>query len=265
MLSVHTRREREVPAHAAGDLPLDSLSDLGAALAAQPYAKRGVPASDTVIRVALVDDHTLVREGVRALLQTESDIKVVAETGSGVEAPAMVEQSHPDVVIMDLDMPGIDGIEATRALLAGEAKPKVLVLTMHAEEQRLVNALHAGASGYLMKDAAETELIEAIRAVARGDVYVRPRVAQMLAANLRPNEHLTDKDRALQRFEELSDREQTVLRLVAEGYNGPEIGRMLNITAKTVDTYKQRINEKLGLSHRTDYVRFALTIDLLKR
>jgi len=265
MVSVSTRRNSESPAPDAGDLPLDSLSELGAALAAQPYAKRGVPASETVIRVALVDDHTLVREGVRALLQAESDIKVVAEASSGEDAPGMVEQSRPDVVIMDLDMPGMDGIDATRTLLEGESKPKVLVLTMHAEEQRLVNALQAGASGYLMKDAAETELIEAIRAVARGDVYVRPRVAQMLAANLRPNERITDADRARERFQALSEREQTVLRLVAEGYNGPEIGRMLGITAKTVDTYKQRIGEKLGLGHRTDYVRFALTIDLLKR
>jgi DNA-binding NarL/FixJ family response regulator len=245
-------------------LPLDSLSQLGAVLADRSYARRGVRAPDRVLRVAVFDDHTLVREGLRALLQAESDMKVVGESGTGTNVKAICGQLKPDVVLMDIDMPGTDGIEATRQLMECEPRPRVLVLTMYPEDERLIAALQAGSSGYLMKDAAERELADAIRAVAAGEVYVRPRVAQLLAANIRPAARKTNADEARAKFAELSHREQSVLRLVAEGYNGPEIGRRLGITAKTVDTYKQRIQEKLALSHRSEYVRFALLIGLLR-
>jgi DNA-binding NarL/FixJ family response regulator len=212
-----------------------------------------------------VDDHRLVREGLRALLHSIPDLRVVGEAGSGTEALSVIERSRPDVVVMDLDMPGGDGIETTTRLMGMEPRPRVLILTMHPEDRRLIAALQAGAGGYLMKDAAESELVDAIRTVAAGDVYVRPRVAQMLAANLRPSARTTDADQLRAKFSELSERERAVLQLIAEGYNGPEIGARLGITAKTVDTYKQRIESKVGLSHRSEYVRFALAIDLLKR
>jgi two-component system, NarL family, response regulator NreC len=246
-----------------GDLPLDSLADLGANLASRPYARRGAPAPDRVIRVILVDDHTIVREGVRSLLADVPDIKVVGEGANGVDTIALVEQLHPDIVVMDLDMPGGDGLTATRQLMEMEEPPRVLVLTMHAEEKRLVSTLEAGASGYLMKDAAEHDLVEAIRTIANGDVYVRPRVARLLAASMRPSLQLEETNESALLLEKLSDREKTVLCLVAEGFNGPEIGRKLGITSKTVDTYKQRIETKLGLSHRSEYVRFALSAGLL--
>jgi two-component system, NarL family, response regulator NreC len=139
----------------------------------------------------------------------------------------------------------------------------VLILTMHTEQEKLLPLLNDGARGYLAKAAAARELLEAIRVVAAGDVYVRPSVARMLAAEALPKPKATAP--AATRYETLSDRERTVLRLVAEGFNGPEIGARLDITAKTVDTYKQRIADKLGLSHRSDYVRFALDAGLLGR
>ena len=158
-------------------------------------------------------------------------------------------------------MPGGDGETATRALAAFEAPPRVLVLTAHAEEERLLALLGAGATGYLAKDAAERELVDAIRVVASGDVYVRPHVARMLARSVRER---SEPDSRRQQFEALSEREQAVVRLTAEGYNGPEIGERLGISAKTVDTYKQRIEQKLGFRHRTDYVRFALALNLME-
>jgi two-component system, NarL family, response regulator NreC len=248
--------------------PPAPLAELAAQIAAAPYARRGVAVSDETIRVLLVDDHRLVRAGLRALLRTAPDVSVVGEAESGPEAVAEAARLRPHVVVMDLDMPGGDGATATRELTAGAREPSarepsahVLVLTQHAEEEQLVALLDAGAGGYLAKDAAERELVDAIRVVARGEVYVRPRVARMLASSVRHREEPVGG--SWRRFEALSDREQTVFKRVAEGYNGREIGRQLGISAKTVDTYRQRIEEKLGIAHRTDYVRFALELGLL--
>jgi DNA-binding NarL/FixJ family response regulator len=243
--------------------PLASLASLGAALAERPYARRGVGQSAATIRIILVDDHTVVRQGLHALLRTAPDIVVVGEADSGPAAVKLAAQVAPDVVVMDLDMPGGDGATATRTLAATATPPKVLILTMHAEDEYLIELLQHGARGFLTKEAADRELVDAIRVVAAGDVYVRPTVARLLAARLNPARHRTPADEMREQFETLSDRERTVLRLIATGYNGPEIGEQLGITAKTVDTYKQRIHEKVGLAHRTDYVRFAATIGLL--
>ena len=241
----------------------DPLATLGASLACRPYVRRGVPVPDRVIRVVLADDHTLFRAGLRALLRRADDLEIVGEASDGAEAVALSERLAPDVVVMDLDMPGVDGEAATRALAERRSTARVLVLTMHAEEERLLPLLEAGASGYVTKEAAEREIVDAIRVVASGDVYVRPRVARMLAAHQRAEPH-TPEARQRAAFEALSDRERVVLRLTAEGYGGAEIGRQLGISNKTVETYKQRVEEKLGLRHRTEYVRFALAIGLLR-
>jgi DNA-binding NarL/FixJ family response regulator len=172
----------------------------------------------------------------------------------------MAERCDPDVVLMDLDMPDGDGVEATKAIVAKGARPKVLVLTMHTEEEHLMPALQAGASGFLVKTAAERELVDAVRAVANGDIYVRQVAARVLAKGLMKKDP-AQGDR--ERYESLSDREQSVLRLTAQGYSAPEIGAQLAISPKTVDTYKQRLQEKLGFSHRADYVRFAIRLGLL--
>jgi two-component system, NarL family, response regulator NreC len=213
-----------------------------------------------LIRVVLADDHTVVRAGLKAVLGTAKDIDVVGEAKNGEEAVALVDRFHPDVVVMDLSMNGMDGVAATKAIVAKGGEARVLVLTMHPEEDYLVPLLEAGAAGYLVKSAADRELVDAVRAVAKGDVYVRPTAARVLAKGLtRKDPQQADRER----FEKLTERERDVLRLTAQGYSAPEIGERLFISPKTVDTYKQRINEKLGLSHRADYVQFALRLGLL--
>jgi len=242
------------------DSVTESLAQLGASLAARPYARRGVPMSNETIRVLLADDHAMVREGLRLLLRTAPDITVIGEAENGVMALSLAEQLSPHIVILDLDMPGGDGMGALKEL--GKRMPgvKVLVLTMHAERERLLPLLAAGARGYLTKEAASRDLVEAIRVVASGEVYVRPSAARLLATALVPHRAA---ETARSRFGTLSEREQTVLQMVAEGYSGAEIARQLGISTKTVDAYKRRIQDKLGLEHRTDYVRFALEAGIL--
>jgi DNA-binding NarL/FixJ family response regulator len=219
--------------------------------------------SGEVIRVLLVDDHAIFRAGLRALLGTLPGIEVVGEASNGVEGLEQIENAKPDVVLMDLDMPGGDGATATAKIARMNPRPRVLVLTMYSEEDRLVSLLTAGASGFLSKDAGGEDLITAIRAVAAGDMYVRPKAAEILAARIRPVSHSSPADEARAKLLKLSDREREVLRHVAEGYNGPEIGSRIGISSKTVETYKQRIAEKIGLGHRADYVKFALTAGLI--
>ena len=245
-------------------IPLTTLADAGAALAARPYAQRGIVSPQRAIRVVLADDHTIFRSALKELLRRAApEVTVVGEASNGEEAVELVERLGPEIIVMDLDMPGGDGLTATRVLVDRDLDVRVLILTMHTEEERLMPLLRAGARGYLAKDVAERELVDAIRAVAAGDIYVQPKVARLLAASSTASEDRSASP--LNQFTTLSEREQTVLHLVAEGFNGPEIGVQLGISAKTVDTYKQRIQDKVGLSHRTEYVRFAIDAGLLDR
>jgi two-component system, NarL family, response regulator NreC len=215
---------------------------------------------DAVIRVLLADDHTVVRSGLKAVLGTAKDMVVVGEAATGTQAAAMAARCDADVVVMDLDMPDGDGLEATKTIVARGPRPRVLVLTMHTEEEHLLPVLQAGAAGYLVKTAADRELLDAIRAVAHGDVYVQHSASRVLVHGLtRRDPAKADRER----YEGLSARERDVLRLTAQGYTAPEIGTQLAISPKTVDTYKQRINEKLSLTHRADYVRLAVRLGLL--
>jgi two-component system, NarL family, response regulator NreC len=239
---------------------LDVLAELKAGLAERPYAKRGVAMSNDTVRVVLVDDHTMVREGLRLLLRAAPDIVVVGEAANGVAALALVRQIQPDIVVLDLDMPEGGGVAALRELAQTFPNVRVLILTVHAEHEHLLHLLQVGARGYLTKDGASRDLVDAIRVVASGDVYVRPTAARLLAAAVVPKRAA---DTALGRFQALSDRERTILRLVANGHSGAEIARQLGISTKTVDAYKRRIHEKLGLEHRTDYVRFAVEAGVL--
>jgi len=212
------------------------------------------------IRVVLADDHAVVRAGLKAVLSGARDISVVGEAANGREAIALVEQLRPDVVITDLSMPELDGAATTKEITARFPDTRVLVLTMHAEDDYLVPVIEAGASGYLVKTDADRELGNAIRAVAHGDLHMRPAAARTLAKKLtaKPPVHSEREG-----YERLTDREREVLRLVGQGYSAPEIGARLEISPKTVDTYKQRIQEKLNLSHRSQYVQFALKLGLL--
>ena len=213
-----------------------------------------------LIRVVLADDHAIVRAGLKAVLGAAKDVDVVGEASDGKEALALIDRFKPDVVVMDLSMAGMDGLAATRALTAKGTGTRILVLTMHAEEEYLVPLLEAGASGYLVKSAADRELVDAVRTVARGEMFVRPGTAYVLAKGLKKKDaHADDRSR----YEKLTERERDVLKLIAAGHTAPEIGEKLAISPKTVDTYKQRINEKLSLTHRADYVKFALKLGLL--
>ena len=216
--------------------------------------------NDGVIKVVLVDDHAVVRAGLKAVLGSAKDIQVIGEGANGNDAISLAQRLDPDVIVMDLSMGEMDGVEATKELVGSKARARILILTMHAEDSYLVPLLEAGANGYLVKSAADRELIDAVRAVAAGDMYMQPSAARALAQRIqRKAEHADERTK----YEKLTEREQNVLRYVARGYSAPEIGEKLFISPKTVDTYKQRINEKLGLAHRSDYVDFALKIGLL--
>ncbi len=211
------------------------------------------------ISVLLVDDHAMFRAGIKALIEAAGKVEVVGEASSGDEAVDKVRELKPDVVVMDLSMPGSNGLEATRRIAALELDTHVLVLTVHAEEEYLVPVVEAGASGYLTKTSADTDLLEAIRVVARGQVFLPPKATTLLLKQYKAAESSEEVS-----LKDLSTREQEVLALTAEGYSSREIGKKLFISPKTVDTYRSRIMDKLGLSHRSDLVRFALRVGLLK-
>jgi DNA-binding NarL/FixJ family response regulator len=212
------------------------------------------------IRVLLVDDHSVVRAGLKAVLSATPDINVVGEAANGREAVEEVQRLKPDIVVMDLSMPEVDGIAATKDIVAGGTGARVLVLSMHAEEDYLVPAMEAGASGYLVKTDADRDLVNAIRSIAHGEVYVQSTAARILAKRLASKNPAANER---ERYEKLTGRERDVLRRVALGYSAPEIGAQLQISPKTVDTYKQRIQEKVELTHRSHYVQFALKLGLL--
>lgn len=212
------------------------------------------------ITIVLVDDHAVLRAGLRALLDTEPDLKVVGEAGNGEDALTIVRDLRPGVVVMDLAMPGIGGLEAIRRLSASGSDSRVLVLTAHAEEEFLFPVLEAGASGYVTKVSADRDLLGAIRAVARGEVFMYPNAQKLLLQRYERARHGQETDP----LERLSDRERQVLALTAEGYSSADIGERLFLSPKTVDTYRGRVMEKLGLKHRAELVRFALRNGLLK-
>lgn len=212
------------------------------------------------LRILLADDHVTVRQGLKMLIESQGDMTVVSEASDGSAAVEQARTLRPDVVVMDISMGEPNGLAVTPEVLAASPSSRVLILTMHGEEEYLTAALRAGASGYLVKSAATRELVDAVRSVARGDVYVQPAAARVLARRLRDSESGAE-DRS--RLDKLSDRERDVLRLVAEGYSAPDIAARLGISAKTVDTYRHRIGEKLGVNGRPEYVRFALRTGLL--
>jgi len=211
------------------------------------------------IRVLLVDDHPMFRAGIKALLEAEGRVEVVGEASTGDEAVDRVRELKPAVVVMDLAMPGSNGLEATRRITALDLATYILVLTVHAEEEYLVPVVEAGASGYLTKTSADTDLLEAIKVVARGQVFLPPSAATLLLKRYKD----VESDDAVG-LTDLSSREQEVLALTAEGFSSREIGQKLFISPKTVDTYRSRIMEKLGLGHRSELVRFALRVGLLR-
>ncbi len=213
------------------------------------------------IRVLLADDHRLVRAGLRMLLATQPDIEVVGEAGDGEETVVATQRLRPDVVLMDLAMPKGGGLDATRRIANSGLPARILILTAQAEAQYLLPVLRAGGSGYLLKDAADEELVEAIRAVHRGEAYLPPSAATLL---VRDYLHRLGESEPADAFEQLSPREREVLRITAEGYDARAIGERLFLSPKTVETYRRRAMEKLGLQSRAELVRYALRHGLLQ-
>lgn len=211
-----------------------------------------------VIRVALCDDHAVVRSGLRRILADEADIDVVGEAGTAEEAVALAGSTKPDVFVMDLGLPGTSGIAATREVLAANPSTKVLVLTVHDDVAYLRKAFEAGARGYLVKEAADVELILAVRHVASGQDYVHPALG---AALLAPG---ATAPRAGGPGGELSERELEVLRLVALGHTNAEIAAELYVSVRTVETHRAHLQQKLGIKTRADLVRYAREIGLLE-
>ena len=211
-----------------------------------------------MITVLLADDHAVLRAGLRALLNAEPDLHVVGEAGNGEEAVRLAEQHKPDVVVMDISMPVMDGLEATREITARLPQTRVLVLTMHAEEQYLLRVLEAGGSGYVLKRSAACRLIEALRSVAGGGIYVDPALGE--AAGPRPRGSRPNPAASL-----LSERELHVLRRLAQGYSNKEIAAQLSLSARTVETYRARGMEKLGMTSRAMLMRYALEQGWLQR
>jgi two-component system response regulator NreC len=210
------------------------------------------------ISVVLADDHAVLRAGLKALVNAEPDMEVIGEAGNGEEAVQVAERLRPDVVVMDISMPVKDGLAATAEITERLTGIRVLVLTMHAEEQYLLRVLEAGGSGYVLKRSADTELMEAIRTVHRGEAFLYPSATRLLLEAYQRGDRSEPPAGG-----RLSEREAEVLRLTAEGYSNSEIGGQLYLSPKTVDTYRQRIMEKLGLHHRAELVRYALETELL--
>jgi DNA-binding NarL/FixJ family response regulator len=205
-----------------------------------------------VITLVLVDDHPVVREGLRGMLDAEPDLSVVGEAGSGEEAVAVARARRPDVVLMDLRMPGLDGAGATERILAGAPETKIIVLTTYESDADILRAVEAGAAGYLLKDASRADLAGAIRAAARGETVLAPSVAGRLVRRVRGPAQPG-----------LSGREVQVLGLVARGLTNAEVGRALQISEATVKTHLLRIFAKLDVSDRTAAVTTAMARGLL--
>ncbi|KYH33789.1 response regulator [Neomoorella mulderi] len=215
------------------------------------------------IRVVLVDDHAVVREGLRALLAREKDIEVVGETGSAAELLTLVDKVRPEVVVMDLQLGnGQNGVEATRALLRKRPDLKVVILSMYDDRELIFRALEAGARGYVLKRAGVEELIQAIRLAVKGEAFLDPQIARRVIDGLQqglPAAREGDAGKA-----ELTDREMEVLRLAAEGLTNAEIARRLFISVKTVQAHRANLMQKLGLHDRVDLVKYAIKKGILK-
>jgi two-component system response regulator NreC len=211
------------------------------------------------LRILIADDHGVLRAGLRALLNTEPDMEVVGEAANGREVLKLATRLRPDVVLMDVSMPEIDGLEATRLLVEEQPQVRVLLLTIHEDEALLREGIRAGAAGYIIKRAVESELINAIRATADGGTYVHPTLARaLLDTVVRPSR--TDKTPV-----RLTARETEVLQSIAQGYTNRQIAEMLHLSVRTVETHRANVRSKLQISSRSGLVRYAVENGLLDR
>jgi DNA-binding NarL/FixJ family response regulator len=209
-----------------------------------------------MIRVVIADDHTIVREGLKQLLAGTSDLEVVGEARNGHDVLAIVRESELDVLLLDLSMPGKGGMELIKQIKSERPKLRILVLSMHAEHQYAVRAIRAGASGYLTKDAASSQLVSALRKVASGGAYISAEVAEQLALSSMPRAEGPP-------HASLSNREYQVFQLLVSGTSVSDIAVMLNLSVKTVSTHKARLMEKMGIANQTELVHYAIRHQLV--
>ncbi len=210
-----------------------------------------------MIRVLLVDDHAILRQGLRTLLEQDGHVQVVGEAGNGLEAVRAVREVEADVVLMDVAMPELNGIEATRRILATHPALKVVILSMHADARYVKEALAAGASGYVLKQAAFDEVAGAVRTAAAGSVYLSPAVAGVVAEHFRRGEPAPDDTAA-----PLTPREREVLQLLAEGHSARQISLKLHLSVKTVETHRRNIMEKLNVHSLAGLTKYAVRAGL---
>ncbi len=208
-----------------------------------------------MIRILLADDHALVRQGFRMILEAQPDMEIVGQAGNGREAVELAERLRPDVVVMDVAMPELNGTEATRRLAASTPRTRVLALSMHKDSVYVREILRAGARGYLLKDSGDTDLVAAVRAVAKGEGYISPAVSDAVLSDYR--KHVSDP------VDLLTGREREVLQSIAEGKTNKEIATALNLSVYTVEAHRGRIMEKLNLHSTGELVRFALRNGLI--
>ena len=212
------------------------------------------------IRVLIADDHTLVRDGIRALLALAADIDVVGEAANGKEALEKVKELHPDVVLMDLMMPLMSGLDATRRIRRDHPETRVLALTQYDDSDYVIPVIEAGARGYITKMAAFSELAFAIQAVSKGDSYLSPSAA---AALVEECQQKPGEDGRKDPYDLLTDREREVLKLVVEGHTAREVADMLVVSPKTVEWYKTSLMNKLGIRNKTELIKFAIRKSLI--
>ncbi|MDR5694407.1 MAG: response regulator transcription factor [Armatimonadota bacterium] len=213
------------------------------------------------IRVLVADDHTIVREGIRMILTAQPDIEVVGEAANGQEAIELTRKLRPDVVVMDISMPGVSGIHATKAIKAEMPEVNVLALTMHEDETYVFQLLKAGAAGYVLKRGAASDLVNAVRAASKGEAFLYPSVAKAVVQDYLQR---VEAGEERERWDGLTQREREILKLIAEGYTNQEIAQKLYISVKTVQTHRAHILEKLGLHDRTELVRYAIRKGLIE-
>jgi len=207
-------------------------------------------------RVLLAEDHTIVRKGLRSLLDKETGIEVVGEAEDGREAIVKAEELHPDVVVVDIAMPGLNGLEATRQIKKRFSDMKIIILTMHANEEYILQSLKAGASGYLVKKSAPAELISAINAVHKGNSFLSPSISRtVIDEYIRRSKEISEGEEG---FEQLTVREREVLQLIAEGRKTREIAELLYISIKTVETHRAHIMNKLDIHSTAELTRYAI-------